>query len=116
MTEAEMRTAVSIIRELFDDALNEEIDAEICRELGPRITPKDLAAAWSQWGDAAELEARRGNVEFKLFKAWASEQAARGRPESELTFGTFARENEPCEENQADRDRLLKLYGDVLEV
>jgi len=60
----------------------------------PAITPAELAIAYREYAiEAAEI-ARRAEAESELFKGWALEQAARGRPETELTFGNFVSETQ----------------------
>jgi len=85
-----LRTAVAIIREHIEQLETHEIDALIFQAL-PRITPVDMAAIWGEYLRAKE-DLRRHERETELFLAWVSEQEAKGRPESELIFGNFARE------------------------
>jgi hypothetical protein len=48
MTEAEMQTAVAIIREHIEQLETHKIDALIFQAL-PRITPVDIAAIWGEY-------------------------------------------------------------------
>jgi hypothetical protein len=91
MTEAEMQTAVAIIRENIEHLETQKIDALIFQAL-PRITPVDMATIWGKYLTWAKEDVRRHERETELFLAWVSEQEAKGRPESELIFGNFFRE------------------------
>jgi hypothetical protein len=94
--EIAVQTAVDIIRDSCAAGISfgddeDEIDARIRGRL-PAITLPELTIAYREYTiEAAEI-ARRAETELALFKAWASEQSARGRPETDLTFGNFVSE------------------------
>ena len=69
MTEAEMQTAVAIIRENIEHLETQKIDALIFQAL-PRITPVDIAAIWGEYVTWAKEDLRRHERETELFLAW----------------------------------------------
>ena len=68
---------------------NEIIDAAL-HQLFPTATPPEVAKAYRRVSQHLNAYAREMNIQAVVLKAWGEIERARGRDESELTFGKCA--------------------------